>query len=147
MKPIKTFKIGSSYFFGCFDDYIVKDLDEINIMDEFLVKPNSLVLRKGDRDVFFYRNMDKEGFIEDTLSSCVPVRAGKFLVREFADYIGFTIEDLKKLKEVFDRIDDKHTYEKVIYDAYMENNGFYLTEGQLDSAYAEYKRKRPEKYA
>ena len=147
MKPIKTFKIGSSYFFGCFDDYIVKDLDEINIMDEFLVKPNSLVLRKGDRDVFFYRNMDKEGFIEDTLSSCVPMRPGKFLVREFADYIGFTIEDLKKLKEVFDRIDDKHTYEKVIYDAYMENNGFYLTEGQLDSAYAEYKRKRPEKYA
>lgn len=147
MKLIKTFKIGSSYFFGCFDDYIVKDLDEINIMDEFLVKPNSLVLRKGDRDVFFYRNMDKDGFIEDTLSSNVPMRAGKFLVREFADYIGFTIDDLKKLKRVFENMDDKHTYEKVIYDAYMENNGFYLTEGQLGSAYAEYKRKRPEKYA
>ena len=147
MKPIKTFKMGSSYFFDGFEDYIQKDVDEINIMDEFLAKSNSLVLRKGTRDVFFYRNMDKDGFIEDTLSSNVPMRAGKFLVREFAYYIGFTIDDLKKLKRVFENMDDKHTYEKVIFDAYIENNGVYLTEEQLNAAYVEYKSKRPEKYA
>lgn len=146
MRPIAIFKMGSSYFFGDFPDYKVKDFDEISIMDTFVDKTNSLVLRKGTMDVFFYRNMDKEGFIKDALESNIPMRAGKFLIKEFSEYIGFTIEDLKRLKGLFYDMDDKHTYEKIIYDSYVENNGFYLTESQLKDAYDEYRRKRPDLY-
>ena len=146
MKPIKIFSIGSSYFFGDFEDYIVKDRDELQIMDRFVPETNVLNLRKGDEDVFFYRNMDKEGFINDTISSKVPMRAGKFLVKEFAEFINLDINDLKRLGPVFKEMDDKHSYEKIIYESYLKNGGFYLTDKQLQKAYKEYKKKRPEIY-
>lgn len=146
MKPIKTFKMGSSYFFGNFPDYKIKDLDELNIMDTFVKGTNSLILRKGTMDVFFYRDMDKYGFIDDTFDTDLKMKAGKFLIKEFADYIGFTIEDLKTMEPLFKTMDDKHSYEKIIYDSYITNNGFYLTDEQLNAAYAEYKRKRPDTY-
>jgi len=147
MKAIKTFKIGSSYFFDEFGDYVLKDSDELNIMDEFIVEGNVLNTKKGGRDIFFYRQLDKDTFIEDTLGCGVPMRAGKFLIPEFAEYLGMTVNDLKKLKPAFDRMDEKHTYEKIIYDAYLENGGFFLTDKQLNEAYEEYKKRRPEIYS
>ena len=57
-----------------------------------------------------------------------------------------TPNDLKALDHMFDGLDEKHTYEKIIYKAYLENGEFSLTEEQLKSAYEEYKRKRPESY-
>ena len=148
MKPIKIFNIGSSCFFkDYFPDYVEKDRDELQIMDTFFPsKTNVLNLKDGKNDVFFWRNMDKEGFIEDCLACNGPMRAGKFLVKEFADYIGLEINDLKKLGPIFNSMDEKHTYEKIIYESYIENNGFYLTEQQRKKAYEEYKRKRPEIY-
>ena len=147
MKPIKTFTIGSSCFFkGYYPDYIEKDRDQIQIMDNFPLKTNVLNLKDGKKDVFFYRDMDKEGFIADTLKSGVPMRAGKFLVREFAEHLGMDAGDLRRLDSLFNSMDDKHTYEKIIYEAYLSNGGFWLTDGQRDEAYDEYRRKRPEIY-
>ena len=84
--------------------------------------------------------------LDKKLESDVNMRAGKVLSREFAGYIGLTREELKKLKPMFDSIDDKHKYEKMIFDYYIENNGFFLTDEQRLRAYEEYKRKRPERY-
>jgi hypothetical protein len=53
---------------------------------------------------------------------------GKFLVPEFCERISFTIEDLQKLSPLTKILDDKHKYEKVIYDSYLENKDFVLTE-------------------
>jgi hypothetical protein len=39
-------------------------------------------------------------------------------------------------------MDSKHTYEKIIVEAYIENNGFFLTDEQRDMAYMEYKKTR-----
>ncbi len=148
MKPIAQFKIGSSYFFDGFEDYIKKDYDEICIMDSFIAreKGNVLNLKINGKDVFFYRNMPKEGFIRDTLSSNVSMRAGKFLIPEFNEFIGFTIDDLLILEDAFYKLDDKHQYERLIYQFYLENRDFTLTEQQRLAAYEEYKRERPEKY-
>ena len=146
MKAIKTFNIGSSVFFKECDGYVEKDKDELQIMDTFLPKVNVLNLKDKGKDIFFWRNMDKEGFITDTLTSGVPMRAGKFLVKEFAEHLDMTIEDLKRLEPMFKKMDDKHTYEKIIYNAYIKNNGFYLTDEQRAEAYKEYKRKRPNLY-
>lgn len=99
-------------------------------------------MRLNGEDVFFYRNMSKEGFIKDTIESNVPMRVGKFLIPEFCEYIGFEISDYDKLKPMFDKLDDKHRYEIIIRDAYIENGSFTLTDEQRLKAYEEYKRER-----
>ena len=144
MKDIKRIKIGSSVFFSGYDDYKSKDVDVIAIMDTFFPGINSMNMRFRDtnEDVFLYRNLNKDEFIDDALTSGVPMRAGKFLVPEFVEYIGFTIDDLKVLKPMFEQMDDKHKYETVIYDSYIENKSFTLTDSQRDRAYEEYKKTR-----
>lgn len=145
MKPIVAFKMGSGYFFSCFDDYKVKDIDELCIMDTFPdIKTNVLNMKMNGKDVFFYRNMDKYGFISDVRDTKVPMKAGKFLIPEFNEFIGLTIDDLALLKDVFSKMDDKHSYEKIIFNSYLENGGFYLTDKQKERAYEEYKKARVE---
>ncbi len=148
MKPVQTFKIGSSYFFMDYEDYYQKDLDELCIMDKFPkhIESNVLNMRRDGKDIFFYKNMGKEDFIQETLDSNVPMKVGKFLIPEFAEYLGMTIEDLKALDPIFEVLDEKHSYEKTIYNAYLENNNFQLTPEQRDTAYKEYKRARAEIY-
>jgi hypothetical protein len=146
MKSIAKFKIGSSYFFNKFDDYIQKDVDELHIMDSFVNRTNVLNFKGGNSDIFFYRNMEKEEFINDILDSKVIMRIGKFLIPEFCKYIGFTIDDLKSIRYLFDEIDDKHKYEQLICDYYLENNDFSLTEEQLGRVYEFYKKEREDLY-
>ncbi len=139
----KNIKIGSSVFFGNMSDYVAKDIDEMIIQDKWLPKGIPVLnMKRGGRDIFFWSPLSKEEFIKNTFDCGVPMRVGKFLVKEFADYIGLTIEDLKRLEPLFNQLDDKHKYEKIIYDAYVENNSFTLTEEQRKNAYNEYKRER-----
>ena len=142
MTPIKTFIVGSSAFFKGLPGFNPKDLDELNIMDEFPLKGNSLHGHFGEKDVFFFRDMSKDEFIADTLEGELLMRAGKFLVPEFAKDLGMTIEDLKKLEPCFTSMDKNHTYEKVIYDSYLKNGDFYLTDEQRLAAYEEYNKSR-----
>lgn len=148
MKPILTFEIGSSYFFKNYEDYNQKDKDELCIMDRFpdFIKTSVLNMKKDGNDVFFYRDMGKDEFLKETLESGVPMKVGKFLIPEFSEHLGVTIEDLKILESLFDSLDDKHSYEKIIYNAYLENGRFWLTKEQLDNAYSDYKKKRPDRY-
>lgn len=143
MKPIKQFKIGSRAFFEDLPGYTSKDYDELCILDEFLFKGNG-VHANGlqGKDVFFFRNMNKEEFIADSRTAELPMVVGKFLVPEFAEWLGFTIEDLKGIADIFEKMDEKHSYEKIIFDSYIENNGFYLTETQRLAAYNEYLKKK-----
>ena len=143
MKLIVEFPIGSSVFFSNYEDYTAKDNDKLCIMDNFPIKDtNVLNLKQNGDDVFFYKNMSKDEFIKDTIDSKVPMRVGKFLSPEFCKYIGFEISDYAKLNEVFNNLDDRHQYEKIIRDAYIENNSFTLTDEQRLKAYEEYKGKR-----
>lgn len=59
----------------------------------------------------------------------------KFLSPEFAEYLNMNIDDLKKLNELSERMDDKHYYLKMIYDYYIQNNGFFLNNEQREAAY------------
>ena len=142
IKAIKEFRIGSAVFFECYDDYTSKDIDLLNLTDRALFGNHMMNMKLKERDIFFMPLENKDIMIYKTLTSGVPMRVGKFLVKEFADYIGLTIEDLKRLEPLFNQLDDKHKYEKIIYDAYVENNSFTLTEEQRKNAYNEYKRER-----
>ena len=143
MKPKRQFQIGSSYFFNKYEDYHSKDYDDLCIMDTFNF-PGRRVMNmkiKGN-DVFMFRDMDKQGFLDDIKETGVYMKAGKFLVPEFNEYIGFTIDDLKSIMDYFDNMDWNHKYEKVIAESYIENGGFFLTDEQRDKAYSVYKKSR-----
>lgn len=143
MKPIKKIRVGSSVFFKDYDDYIIKDIDWIAIMDSMF--PNRLMIHlhiKND-DIGMYKpNVTKQDFIDEALNSENSLKVGKFICPEFINHINLTIDELKSLGTLFDKLDNKHKYQKVIYDAYIENNDFILTKEQLDSAYLEYKKYR-----
>lgn len=89
-----------------------------------------------------WRNLSKDELIEYHKSLYRGRYIGKFLVPEYSEYIGMTIDDLKKLSHLIDFLDDRHKYEGIIYNSYIENNGFFLTDEQRNRAYEEYKRER-----
>ena len=142
MKPIKQFQMGSTYFFSKYDGFHSKDYDDLCIMDKFIFPGDVMNMKIKDKDVFLFRDMPKQGYIDDLLNSGVNMKAGKFLIREFCEYINFTIDDLKSILHIFENMDDKHSYEKIIADAYIENGGFFLTSKQRKKAYVEYKKTR-----
>lgn len=141
----KKFTVGSRCFFESFSDFKSKDLDELLIMDRPLFnKSKSFLMRVRDgRDIILYPPFSKEEFIRHDTVGNDRMKFGKYLCPEFAEYIGLTIEDLKSIGDkLLKLLDEKHLYQKVIYESYVANNGFTLTEEQLNKAYAEYKKYR-----
>ena len=133
--------MGSRYFFQDYPDYTSHDIDKIEIVNNNEFK-NVRIIRGQGKDYFFFQERSKEQWILDTLAAELPMAVGKFLIPEFVREIGFTIKDLPRLKPQFDKLDEKHWYERIIYNAYLENGDFVLTQEQRDQAYAEYKRSR-----
>ena len=138
--------MGSSYFFDRYDDYSDSNLqyDELHIVDEFIF-PNRVCMNMklfDGNDIFIFKNTDKQEYINDVYESGVNMKVGKFLIPEFNKYINFTIDDLKSLQPIFDNMDKKHTYERVIFESYLKNGDFFLTDEQRREAYKEYKRSR-----
>ena len=144
MKLYKYIKVGSSYFFNTYEDYVPSDLDYLCIVDDSKIPHNTNMLNMnlGKKHLILCRNLDKTGFINDLIDAGSKMRGGQFLIPEFNEYINFTIDDLKSICYIFNEMDSKHSYEKIIADAYIENNGFFLTDEQRDMAYKEYKKTR-----
>ena len=119
-------------------------MDEVEFEEHPKLYRNFMQFRKRDKSkcLFMWRKMAPDEFVEYTLQSRLPMEVGKFLVPEVAEYLGFTIDHLKKLSPVFDRMDEKHGYEKVIFEAYIKNGAFFLTDEQRNKAYREYVRMR-----
>lgn len=86
--------------------------------------------------------MTKDEFIDIDLKVNDALKIGKYLVPEFIEYIGLTINDLHKLKPLVNKLDIKHIYEKSIYDYYIQNNNFTLTNEQLETVYNIYKNNK-----
>ena len=137
----KSILAGSEYFFKDCPGYVFHDRDKLVVTDN--LPAEVLRFKDGNDDVFLINRMSADEYVASMLSENVlPMRCGKFLIPEFNNEVGFTIEHLKKIGAVFDRIDDKHRYEKIIYESYIENNGFFLTNEQKMKAYEEYKKYR-----
>lgn len=138
------FTMGSQAFFSEYPDFEPSDIDEIEFEEKPRMYRNFLQIRAKNkkRCYFKWRKMSADEFVEYTLNSNVPMELGKFLVPEIAEHLGFTIEHLQRLLPVAERLDSKHQYERIIYDAYIANQGFYLTQEQRDKAYEEYKKER-----
>lgn len=138
------YRVGSRAFFEGLPGFEPKDTDEVEFEEEPRLYKNVLQFRKkdGTRCLFKWRKMTADEYVKYALESKLPMEIGKFLVPEIGEYLGFTIEHLKRLKPVVERLDPKHAYEKVIYDSYIENDAFYLTDEQRREAFLEYKNGR-----
>ena len=138
-------KIGSKAFFECFDDFCSHDTDYVLIEDNpLLYKDFAHIRTRDNQDIFAYRNMSKQEFLQFELEHCKKAKmaVGKFLVPELIHYFNITIDELKKFEFAINEIDDKHSYEKVIFYSYLENDSFILSNEQLNKAYKEYKKYR-----
>lgn len=139
-------KIGSQVFFSQYSDYKPHDEDFIEFVDNPTIFKNFINIKGKGKDIFIYRNMSSEEFKQIELKHCkdLPMAAGKFLVPALMNHFKYTINDLKEFEFAFNNLDNKHQYEKYIYDCYIKNNGFYLLKEQLDKAYNIYKISRNE---
>lgn len=134
--------MGSRYFFEGYPDFNPHDTDTITLVDPNPNFKRMMIIRGKGKDDYFFVRKPKEEMIQDALNSKLAMVFCKFLIPEFNQEIGFTIEDLPKLKPLVDRVDEKHIYARMIFDFYLENGSFILTQEQRDAAYKEYKRLR-----
>lgn len=143
MKQVAKFLIGSRVFFEGMPKFQSKDYDWLYVMDSFgSIKSGRMIMHKDNADMILVPKMDKNWYLEDCINSDFGVSAGKMFVPEFAAYVGLTVNDLKRFEPYLTLLDDKHKYYKVIYDAYMQNGDFTLTDEQRNTAYEEYKKYR-----
>ena len=139
---MNKYLMGSAYFFSCYDDFRGKDIDEIQIIETNEFSQVRQVTGQGRCLFQLKKHPSKEDYIDWALKSNIGMVVGKFLIPEFCEAIGFTIEDLPRMSELIDKLDDKHKYEKIIYDGYLKNGSFALTDEQRDRAYKSYKESR-----
>ena len=139
---MNKYLMGSTYFFSCYDDFESKDRDEIQIIetDEF----SHMRQITGRNKCLFQlkKYSSKEEYINWDVQSNLGMTVGKYLVPEFCNQIGFTVQDLPKVKLLIAKLDNKHKYEEIIYNSYIENGSFELTEAQRQRAYKSYKESR-----
>ena len=134
--------VGSNVFFKDIKGFNSKDIDILELVDNPTDFKYLRQFRFKDKCVFQWKRMTPEKFIEVTLQNNTPMEVGKFLVPEFIKEVGITIDHLKQLSSLIERLDDQHKYEKVIYDSYIANNDFTLTDEQLNDAYNTYLKYR-----
>jgi hypothetical protein len=143
MAVLNEYTVGSRYFFETYPDYESKDHDILIIEDPpFMPYNHMMIIRGQGKDVFRYRPHTADEFINYTLELNVPMVIGKFLIKEFCEDWGITIDHLKKLKNLAEKMDDKHEYVKYIYNVFVDNNRFELTQEERDEAYSIYKRSK-----
>ena len=76
--------------------------------------------------------------IQKAIESGNGLLFGNFLVPAFAKEIGLTIDELKKLQPLAAALDSKHHYQTIIFNYYLENGAFSLTDEQRAEAYDAY---------
>lgn len=134
--------VGSNVFFKDIEGFASKDTDILEFVDNPTDFKNVRQFKFPDKCVFQWRKMPIDELIDMTVSRNFPMEIGKFLVPEFIKEFKLSIDDLKRLEPIIVKLDDKHKYEEVIYNSYIENNAFYLTDKQLKNAYETYLKYR-----
>lgn len=150
---MKKFLCGSNYFFSCYPDYVWHDYDYIMIRENNETSCDYQHAYDFDRhiDYWFWKRNTPEWHVNHILNEVrFPLDIGHFLIPEVNKELGITIEHIKPLAPILDELwgkaDNLYNYNKIIYDSYMENNSFTLTEEQRDRAYQVYKDARKDRY-
>ena len=136
---------GSEFFFSGIEGFTPQDHDRIQIMEaddvNFLFK-RRMFDHKDGTDTFYIVRQPKEEYIRWAVKFASGTTLGMFLTPAFCEVFGITVADLVKLKPLRDRLDRRHHYQAIIYDAYIENGSMALTDQQRQAAFEEYKKER-----
>lgn len=138
----KQFLVGSAYFFKDDKSFKPKDRDYVVLVDNPKGFENVRQTINGSHCLFEWRKMPASEFIDYALRKGPAMQVGKFLVPEFANEIGLTINDLQRLSPLVVRLDGKHEYERLIFNYYIQNGKFELTTEQLAAVRAAYDQAR-----
>ena len=136
--------IGSRAFFEGMSEFTSKDTNTLVWSSDPKGFTNYKQTSISGQCIVEYRAMTKDEIIKFALrDKANGLEFGKFIVTEFAELIGLTIDDLKRLRDYYvKKIDDKQRYQLAICDAYIANNAFTLTDEQREEAYAIYSQAR-----
>ena len=130
--------VGSQVFFGSKEGYTSKDKDYLILVEN----PVGFNYRREHSlrgvDTFEYKKMTAQEFVEKTLEYDDALAVGKFLVKEFADAISLTVDVLKGLQPLVEKLDEKHQYERIIFNAIISSESWELSEETIDTAYQSY---------
>lgn len=138
--------VGSRAFFDGMKGFKSKDRDFLVLVEQ----PQGFTWRREQsvRGVctFEYKKDTPAAMIAKTLEVGDPLLIGKFLVPEVAKAIGATVDDILPLESLLPKLDDKHQYEAVIFNAIKANGAFTLTKEQRQEAFKAYQsaRKKPD---
>ena len=142
MEKITT---GSEVFFGGIEGFTPHDHDAIQIVEakdvNFLFR-RQMYDHTDDTDTFYVVRQPKEHYIRWAVKFATGNILGQFLTPAFCEAFGITVDDLPKLQPLCDRLDARHRYQIIIYNAYIANGSMTLTAEQRQAAYEEYRQAR-----
>lgn len=134
--------VGSRAFFDGIDGFHSKDRDYLILVEQ----PQNFNWRREQNlrgmCLFEYKKDTPTAMIAKTMEVGDALLIGKFLVPEVAQAIGATVEDILPLESLLPKLDAKHQYEAVIFEAIKTNGTFTLTDRQRQEAFRQYQLAR-----
>lgn len=134
--------VGSRAFFDGVDGFHSKDRDYLILVEQ----PQNFNWRREQNlrgmCLFEYKKDTPTAMIAKTLEVGDALLIGKFLVPEVAQAIGATVEDILPLESLLPKLDAKHQYEAIIFEAIKTNGTFTLTDRQRQEAFRQYQLAR-----
>lgn len=138
-----TILTGSRAFFEGLDGFAPHDTDKIIVTP----RPHGFKYlrqtRLRDKCIFEVADLPKQQLIDLALNGKTAMTLGRFLTPDYAQHLGLTTDDLRQLQPLVEKLDDRHQYAAIIFDAYLHNGTFTLTDEQRQAAFAAYKAARP----
>ena len=120
----KEYLVGSRLFFDGMPDYNPKDSDYVMLVENPTIFNDCMTVRGDKKDIFLWRKTDAEEFVDMTIRLGTPMLAGKFLNKELCVDIRMTQQLFRRLKPLFDNMDDKHAYQKPVFDHILKTWDF-----------------------
>lgn len=140
----KKILIGSRAFFSNCPNFNSKDIDYLILVNKGNDFQFVRQLSFPHQCIFEFVRRPKQEMIDYALQHGAAMQVGKFLVKEFAEEIGLTIDDLKQLQPLVDKLDSKHAYERIIFDFITENGSWDIPDEVRNAAYDVYRAARPD---
>ncbi len=129
-------------FFSGIDGFKSKDHDYLELVEN----PTTFKWRREQSlrgtCVFQFKKEPVARMVQRTLDCGEALLVGKFLVPEVAQAIGATVADILPLEPLLSKLDDRHQYVAVIFEAVKQNDSFELTDEQRAAAYEVYRQAR-----
>lgn len=135
-------QVGSRTFFNNYEDFQPTDNDFVQFHEDETT--DFWVTVENDEHIFNFRSMEKDEFIkyEYERSLTMPLAVCKFLVPELTSLFNIQVDELPIFEPQLKNISSKHQYMLYIYNCYLENGNFTLTDEQRLHAYEMYKERR-----